>query len=117
DLLPWIRLGLLEAERDPLPLAIDIEHLDLNFLADLEQLGRMVHVAPRELGDVDQAVDALEVDEGAEVDDVRDRARDDVARRKPVEDRLAHLLALLLEHRAAREDHVVAAAVELDHLA
>ena len=37
--------------------------------------------------------------------------------REPVEDRLAHLLALLLEHGAAREDDVVAAAVELDHLA
>ena len=34
-----------------------------------------------------------------------------------VEDLLADLLALLLEHRAAREDDVVARAVELDHLA
>ena len=42
---------------------------------------------------------------------------DDVARREPVEDRLAHLAPLLLQHRAAREDDVVAAAVELDHLA
>ena len=33
------------------------------------------------------------------------------------EDLLADLLALLLEHRAAREDDVVARAVELDHLA
>ena len=77
----------------------------------------MVDVAPGELGDVDEAVDALEVDEGAEVDDVGDRARDDVAGREPVEDRLAHLAPLLLQHRAAREDDVVAAAVELDHLA
>ena len=36
---------------------------------------------------------------------------------EPVEDRLAHLLALVLEHRAAREHDVVARAVELDHLA
>ena len=36
---------------------------------------------------------------------------------EPVEDLLAHLLALLLEHRAAREHDVVARAVELDHLA
>jgi hypothetical protein len=39
----------------------------------------MVHVAPRELGDVDEPVDPVEVDERAEVDDVRDRAGDDVA--------------------------------------
>src|SRR4029079_4427013 len=116
-LLPWIRLRLLQAERDALALTIDVEHLHLHLLADLEQLGRMVHVAPGELGDVDEPVDPLEVDEGAEVDDVGDRAGDDVAGRKSDEDRLAHLLALFLENRAAREDHVVAAAVELDHLA
>ena len=77
----------------------------------------MVDVAPRELGDVDQAVHPVQVDEGAEVDDVRDRAVDDVARVEPVEDLLALLLALVLEDGAAREHDVVARAVELDHLA
>ena len=59
----------------------------------------------------------VEVDEGAEVDDVGDLALDDQAGLQAVEDLLAHLLALLLEHRAAREHDVVAAAVELDDLA
>ena len=77
----------------------------------------MVDVAPGELGDVDQAVDAVEVDERAEVDDVGDRALHDLAGLEPVEDLLADLLALLLEHRAAREHDVVARAVELDDLA
>ena len=36
---------------------------------------------------------------------------------EPVEDLLAGLLALLLEHRAPRQHDVVAAAVQLDHLA
>src|SRR4029079_733418 len=67
--------------------------------------------------DVDQAVHAVQVDEGAEVDDVRDRAVDDVARVEPVENLLALVLALVLEDGAAREDDVVAGAVELDHLA
>ena len=116
-LLPGVGLGLLETERDPLALAVDVEHLDLHGLTDLEHLGRMVHVAPGELGDVDQAVHPVEVDEGAEVDDVRDLALDHVARAEPVEDRLAHLLALVLEDGAAREDDVVAGAVQLDDLA
>ena len=77
----------------------------------------MVDVAPGELGDVDQAVDPLEVDERPEVDDVGDLALDHLARLQAVEDLLADLLALLLEDRAAREHDVVAAAVELDHLA
>ncbi len=78
---------------------------------------RVVDVRPRQLGDVDQAVDAVEVDERAEVDDVRDRALHDLAGLQAVEDPLAVLLALLLEHGAPRQHHVVAAAVELDHLA
>ena len=39
-LLPRVGLGLLEAERDPLALAVDVEHLDLDGLPDLEHLGR-----------------------------------------------------------------------------
>ena len=116
-LLPRVRLRLLEAERDALALAVDVEHLDLDLLADLEHLRRVVDVAPRELGDVDQAVHPVEVDEGAEVDDVRDRAVDHVARVEPVENLLALLLALVLEDGATGEHDVVARAVELDHLA
>src|ERR1700710_181279 len=77
----------------------------------------MVDVAPGKLGDVDQAVDAVEVDESAEVDDVGDLALDDLAGLEAAEDLLAHLLALFLEHSAPREHYVVAAAVELDHFA
>ena len=116
-LLPRVGLRLLEAQRDSLPLTVDVEHLDVDGLADLEHLGRVVDVRPGELRDVDQAVHPVEVDERAEVDDVGDRPLDDVARVEPVEDRLAHLLALVLEDGAAREDDVVPRAVELDHLA
>src|SRR4051812_41966944 len=77
----------------------------------------MVDVAPGKLGNVDQAVDAVEVDEGAEVDDVGDLALDYLAGLEATEDLLAHLLALFLQHRAAGEHDVVAAAVELDHFA
>ena len=117
DPLPRVLLGLLETERDALALAVDVEHLDGHDVADVEDLGRVVDVAPGELGDVDQAVDPVEVHERAEVHDVGDRALHDLTGLEPVEDLLADLLALLLEHRAAAEHHVVARAVELDHLA
>src|SRR5260370_33429785 len=77
----------------------------------------MVDVAPRELRDMDETVHPVEIDEGPEVDDVRDRALDDVARIELVEDGLAHLLALVLEACATGEHDVVARAIELDHLA
>src|SRR3954468_9959025 len=111
--LPRVLLGLLEAQGDALAVAVDVEHLDLDGLADRQHLGRVIDVRPGKLGDVDQAVDAVEVHERAEVDDVRDLALDDQARLQALQDRLALLLALLLQHRAAREDDVVAGAIEL----
>src|SRR5439155_3356609 len=104
-------------ERDALALAVDVEHLDLHGLADLEHLGRVVDVRPRKLGDMNQAVHPVEIDERAEVDDVRDRTLDHVAGIELVQNLLALVLALVLEHRTARENDVVARAVQLDHLA
>src|SRR5262249_27582102 len=115
--LPGVLLGLLEAERDPLAVAVDVEDFDPHRVADRDHLGGMVDGTPGKLGDVDQTVGPVEVDEGAEVDDVRDLPLADLARLEPPEDLLADLLALFLEHRAAREDDVVAAAVELDDFA
>ena len=100
DALPRVGLGLLEAQGDPLAVAVDVEHLDVDLLADLEHLGGVVDVAPGQLGDVDQAVDPVEVHEGAELHDVGDDALHDLARLELVEDLLAHLAPLVLEHRA-----------------
>ena len=64
---PRILGGLLETEGDTLAVEVDVENLNLDLLADLDDLGGMVDMVPGELGDVDQAVDATEVDECAEV--------------------------------------------------
>ena len=42
--LPWIVLGLLETKRNSLAVAVDLEHLDLNRLADLKHLVGVVDV-------------------------------------------------------------------------
>src|SRR5262245_22022814 len=80
--LPGIRLRLLEAERDAPVRGIDVEHHDVDFLADLEHLRRMGDaLGPRHLRDVHQPFDAgLELDEGAvigEADDLAVHARAD----------------------------------------
>src|SRR3954453_4231689 len=113
---PGLLLRLLEPKRDSLALAVDVEDLHADRFAHREDLGRVVHMAPGKLRDVDQAVDPVEIDEGAEVDDVGDLALDDHPGLQPPEDLLADLLALLLQDGAPREHHVVAAAVELDDL-
>src|ERR1051326_1317474 len=76
DAQPRVLLGLLQAERDPLVLGIDVEDQHLDLVALLHHLGGMLHaLGPRHVGDVDQAVDPrLDFDERAERRQVADLA-------------------------------------------
>ncbi len=76
----------------------------------------MIDAAPGHVGDVQQAVDAAEVDEGAVVGDVLDETVDDLALLEAGDDVGALLGARLLEHGAARDDDVAAAAIHLEDL-
>ena len=76
----------------------------------------MTHALPRHVGDVQQAVDAAEVHERAVIGEVLDHALDDRAFLQALEQLLALLGELALDHRATRNHHVVALAVELDDL-
>ena len=116
DALPGIGLELLHAERDALGLAVEADHLDLHGLADAQDLGRMVDAAPGDVGDVQQAIEAAEVDEGAVVGDVLDHAAQHLAFLEGGEQLVALLGAQLLEHRPARDHDVAAAAVHLEDL-
>jgi hypothetical protein len=110
------RLELLHAERDAVRLLVDADDLHLDRLADVEDLGRMVDAAPGHVGDVQQAVDAAEVDERTVVGDVLDDALDHLALFEVLDDLRALLGAALFEHGAARHDDVAATAIHLEDL-
>ncbi len=74
----------------------------------------MRHPAPRHVGDVEQAVDAAEVDERAVVGDVLDHAAEDLALGERVERVLLLLGVLFFEEDLAREHDVAALLVDLD---
>ena len=76
----------------------------------------MVDVLPGQLGDVDETVNAAQVDESTEVDDGRDDAGADLALLQVREEGLTDLALSLLEPGAAREHNVVAVLVEFDDL-
>ena len=116
DLVPRIVLGLLEAEGDALLLLVDVEHDDVEFLADLEQFARMSEAAPGHVGDVEQAIHAIEIDERAEVGDVLDRAVHAVADVHAFQELLALFAALLLDELAAAEHDVLPVVVDLNDL-
>ncbi len=104
----------MRPERHALFLAVDVEDEDRDILADLQHFAGVVQAAPRHVRDVQQTVDAVEVDERTEVGEVLDRALDGLAGLDRLEEGLALFGALLLDQFAAAEHHVLAVVVELD---
>src|SRR6201995_5413670 len=116
EVTPRVFLSRLERQRNPLAVHVDVEHLDGDLVDNLDNLGRVVDVLPRQLGDVHQTVHTAEVDERAEVDDRGHHTLADSALLQLVEELAAHLGLGLLEPGAPRQHHVVAVLVQLDDL-
>jgi len=114
DAVPRGRGLLLETQRDALAVEVDAEDLHLELLLELDHLRGVVDPAPGHVGDVQEAVDAAEVHEHAEVGDVLDRTHADLALGDVLEQRLLLLLALLFEQLPAGDDDVHALRVDLD---
>src|SRR5690606_5933177 len=73
-------VGLLQREADPAAVEVDVDDLDEDLGADLDDLLGDLHVALGQLGDVHQALDALlDADERAERNQLGDLAGDDLA--------------------------------------
>ena len=113
---PRIVAELLEAERNAVALAVELQHAHIELVADVDDFGRMTHALPRHVGDVQQAIDAAEVDERTVIGEVLDDALDDRAFLQTLQQLFALLGEFALDHGAARDHHVVALAVELDDL-
>src|SRR6202040_48157 len=116
DALPRVVEQLLHAERDAVGLVVDLDDLDLHLLADVEHLGGVIDAPPGDVGDVQQAVDAAEIDEGAVIGDVLDHAVDDLALFEVLHQLLALLGAGLFQHGPARHHDVAAAAIHFQDL-
>ena len=113
--LPGAGRLLLQAQGDLFLLVVDVQDLDFDFLVDGDHLGGMADAAPTHVGDVQQAVDAAQVDEGAELGDVLDHALAAVA-----DFQLGQELGLLfrpfgLDQGPAADDDVAAGLVDLQH--
>src|SRR5216684_1305633 len=116
DALPRIGLELLHAERDALRLGVEADDLHLDRLADMQRLGRVVDAPPGDVGDVEQPVDAAEIDEGAVIGDVLDHAGEDLALLERGDQLGALLGPAFFQHGAARHHDIAARAVHLEDL-
>src|SRR6185437_14748267 len=77
--VPRVGLQLLHAERDALGVGVDLDDLHLDGVAHGQDLARVGNALPAHVGDVQQAVDAAQVDERTVVGDVLDHAYADFA--------------------------------------
>src|SRR5690606_19049794 len=112
--IPRIRLELLHAERDTVGFLVDADDLYLDRLANGQDFRRMVDAAPGHVGDVQQAVNAAEVNERTVIGDVLDDAVDNLAFFEVLNDFRTLLSTGLFENRTARNDDVAATLVHLE---
>ena len=112
---PRVLAELLQAERDAALFTVEFQHPRLDFVADAEHFGRMLDPPPRHVGDVQQAVQAAEVDECAVFGEVLDHAFDDLPFLQGVQQFFALLGQFVLDDGAARDHDVVPPLVEFDN--
>src|ERR1017187_8949608 len=114
--LPRVRLQLLDAGRDALLAAVELEDFDVDVLAHLQHLRRMRDAAVGHIGNMQQAIDAAQIDESAVFGEVLDRAHHDRALGQMLQRDALARIDLFLQRQLARHHHIAAAAVELDDL-
>jgi hypothetical protein len=116
DLVPRILRGLLEAEGNALFVAVHFDDHDLDLFALLHHFARVGDAAPAHVGDVQQAVHAVEIDERTEIGDVLDDALADLAGLNGIEEVATLARALLFDEFAAGQNDVLPLEVDLENL-
>ena len=92
-----------------------MQHLNLDLLVDRHHLAGVADAAPAHVGDVEEAVDAAEIDERTEVGDVLDDAAAHLADLEGLHELLLALGTFLLDEGPARDDDVATLLVDLEH--
>ena len=113
---PRIFHGGLQGQGDALAIKINVKDLDGDFVANSDNLGRMINVLPGQLGNVNQSVHTAQIDECAEVDDGGHNALADLALLKLVQELRANLRLGLLKPCTTGQHNIVAVLVQLDDL-
>ena len=106
-------VGLLEGQGDAATVQIHIDHLDEDGLARLDHSLGVFHVAVGQLGDMDEAFDAvINGDEDTELNDFGDLAPDDLSRNMGARETLPRIFLGGLEG----EGDALAVEIDVEHL-
>ena len=114
--VPGMGLELLETEGDTLLLVVEVEDNDVELLVELNNLFGMAYAAPGKVGDVDETVDAAQVDEYAVGGDVLDGTLEYLAFFELGDDFALLLLELGLDEGFVADNHVAEFGINLNDL-
>ena len=108
DLLPRIAARVFVRERNAVPFEVDFSNDNVDAFAFFDDFGRVGDAAPAHLGDREETVDAAEIDERADVDDLADKTVASLTDGEFRHRLFAHFFAFAF-HQDAAADHQVAA--------
>src|SRR5690606_15029461 len=111
---PRIFAQLLQAQRNAITLTIVLQDLDVDLVANVDDLGRMLDALPSHVGDVQQAINAAQVNERTVVGEALDDTLDNLAVPQGFPPGFALGAVLGFEYGTAGSDHVVALLASLD---
>ena len=115
--VPGILFLLFEAKCDFFFFAIDIEDHDLDLLVDADHFRRVPDAFPAHVSNVEQTVDAAQVDEGTKFRDIFHHTTSNLLRLELREQFFPIAFSLLFDERSAANDDIAPCFVNLQYFA
>ena len=116
DFVPGVVGLLLVAQADAFFAHVDVAYENFDILTDLKHFAGVRKSAPGHIGDVEQAVDAAEIDEGTEINDVLDFTHTQVADFHFAEELAADVAHGFFQQFATGDNDVATIGVDLEDL-
>ena len=105
---PGIFFELFDAQGNPLPFGVVFDNLNINGLADIDALTRMVDPAPGDIGNMEESVKAAKIDESTIIGDVFNDTFNGSPFLEFFQELLFHALANLFQNYPAGDNDIVA---------
>ena len=116
DVDPRIFAQLLQAQGYAVTLAIELQDLNIDFVAHIHDFARMLDALPGHISDVQQAVNTAQIYERAVVGQVLDDTLDFQTFGQGFQQSFTLLAVFSFQNGAAGNNHVVTLLVQLDNL-
>ena len=115
DIVPRIAFELLHAKADALGLWVDLDDLNFDRVANIDDLAWVIDALPAHVSDVQEAINAAEVNECTVIGDVFDDAFAGIAFVHVANDLSALFGTALFKDGTAGDNNVAAGAVHLEN--